>query len=334
MTKLHLLGTAIALALTASAQAADVKVINDDAWFAEGPIWYQDKLFYVEYGRNTVDVWDGKKNEIFWKMDGCGPSAVLPTAKGEFVVTCYDSNSIGRISADGKTLDAYDKDKDGKPFSGPNDFAPDKDGGIYFTGSGKGGAAIDASAYYIGKDGSVAKVADDLHNANGLVMSNDGKILYLVETEDNRIIEFDVAADHSLSTGASSCGWTTCSRTSRISGRTASRWTTPARCISARARARSTHPARSSSSIRTPSFFARCRCRPRRCRTSHSVRTRRNSTSWPWTRSTLRHGTARSMRYRTSSRYRARLIGSRHAGWMAGQPAIQPPSTIRLTPVM
>ncbi|RWF73771.1 MAG: hypothetical protein EOQ34_07575 [Mesorhizobium sp.] len=146
-----------------------------------------------------MDVWDGKKNAIFWKMDGCGPSAVLPTATGEFVVTCYDNNTIGRISADGKTLPAYDKDTDGKPFSGPNDFAPDKEGGIYFTGSGKGGPLIDASAYYIGKDGSVKKVAGDLHNANGLVMSNDGKMLYLVETEDNRIIEFDVGADHSLS---------------------------------------------------------------------------------------------------------------------------------------
>ena len=41
----------------------------------------------------------------------------------------------------------------------------------------------------IGKDGSVTKEAGDLHNANGLVMSNDGNILYLVETEDNRIID-------------------------------------------------------------------------------------------------------------------------------------------------
>lgn len=198
MIKQHLLSAMFTLALAASAHAADVKVINDDAWFAEGPVWYQDKLYYVEYGRGTVDVWDGKKNDIFWKMDGCGPSAVVPTASGEFIVTCYDSNTIGHISADGKTLPAYDKDSDGNPFSGPNDFAPDRQGGVYFTGSGKGGPLMDASAYYIGKDGSVKKVAGDLHNANGLVMSNDDKILYLVETEDNRIIAFDVQADHSL----------------------------------------------------------------------------------------------------------------------------------------
>jgi len=48
-----------------------------------------------------VDIWDGADNKIFWKQDGCGPSAVVVDAKGEFLVTCYDSNSIGRISADG-----------------------------------------------------------------------------------------------------------------------------------------------------------------------------------------------------------------------------------------
>jgi sugar lactone lactonase YvrE len=193
-----LLALSLALGFATAAQAADVKVINKDAWFPEGPIWYQDKLFYVEYGRNTVMTWDGKENKVFWKQDGCGPSAVLPTAAGDFVVTCYDSNSIGRISADGKTEEPYTKDTDGHPFVGPNDFAPDKKGGIYFTGSGKGGPLIDASAYYITKDGKVNLAADDLHNANGLAVSNDGMILYLVETEDNRIIAFDIQDDGSL----------------------------------------------------------------------------------------------------------------------------------------
>lgn len=188
----------LAVTCATPALAQEAKVINPDAWFAEGPIWYHDKLFYVEYGRNTVMTWDGTKNAVFWKQDGCGPSAVLPTSTGDFVVTCYDSNSIGRISAEGKTLEPLTKDSDGAAFVGPNDFAPDKKGGIYFTGSGKGGALIDASAYYIGKDGTVKRVAGDLHNANGLVLSNDGKILYLVETEDNRIIAFDVQDDGSL----------------------------------------------------------------------------------------------------------------------------------------
>ena len=170
--------------LMSAAWAADIKVINADAWFPEGPVWYQGKLYYVEYGRNTIMTWDGTKNDTFWKQDGCGPSAVVTNAAGEFLTTCYDSGTIGRISADGKTLTPYSKDANGHGFVGPNDLAPDKKGGVYFTGSGHEGPAIDASVYYINKDGTtVTQVADDLHNANGLAVSNDGKTLYVIETE-------------------------------------------------------------------------------------------------------------------------------------------------------
>ena len=118
------------------ARAADVRVLNDDAHFAEGPIWYQGKLYYVEYDRNSVTTWDGAKNTIFWSKKGCGPSAVIPTARGEFLTTCYDSGTLGHIAADGRDLPPYSHDKDGNAFVGPNDFAPDRHGGIYFTCSG------------------------------------------------------------------------------------------------------------------------------------------------------------------------------------------------------
>jgi gluconolactonase len=182
------------------ARAADVKVLNDDAHFAEGPIWYHGKLYYVEYGRNSVTTWDGSRNSIFWSKPGCGPSAVTPTARGEFLVTCYDSGAIGRISADGKDLPPYTHDKDGHPFVGPNDFAPDHHGGIYFTCSGTApGPVIDGKIFYLAADGTIRQMATDVHSANGIVVSNDGSILYAIETEDHRLIQFKIEADASLS---------------------------------------------------------------------------------------------------------------------------------------
>jgi gluconolactonase len=182
------------------ARGADVKVLNDDAHFPEGPIWYQGKLYYVEYDRNSVTTWDGAKNHLFWVKPGCGPSAVIPTASGEFLTTCYDSGTIGRISAAGKDLPPYSHDKDGHPFVGPNDFAPDHRGGIYFTCSGTApGPVIDGKIFYLAADGTITQEATDVHSANGIVVSNDGKILYVIETEDNRLIEFKIGADGSLS---------------------------------------------------------------------------------------------------------------------------------------
>jgi len=190
----------VTLALVSTANGAEVKVINDDAHFAEGPIWYQGKLYYVEYDRNSVTTWDGTRNAIFWSKPGCGPSAVLPTSRGEFLVTCYDSGSIGHVAADGRDLPAYTHDKEGHPFVGPNDFAPDRRGGIYFTCSGTApGPVIDGKIFYLAPDGRITQEATDVHSANGIVVSNDGGTLYAVETEDNRLIQFKIGAAGSLS---------------------------------------------------------------------------------------------------------------------------------------
>ena len=191
---------ALFVAAAAHAQADAVKVLNDDAHFAEGPIWHHGKLYYVEYDRNSVTVWDGTKNSVFWSKAGCGPSAVIATARGEFLTTCYDSGTIGRISAEGKDLPPYSHDRDGNRFVGPNDFAPDRHGGIYFTCSGTApGPKIDGRIFYLAADGTISLRASDVHSANGIVVSLDGKTLYAIETEDHRLIRFNIGADGSLS---------------------------------------------------------------------------------------------------------------------------------------
>jgi sugar lactone lactonase YvrE len=181
------------------ARADGVRVLNDDVHFPEGPVWYHGKLYYVEYDRNSVTTWDGKKNAIFWSQKGCGPSAVVPTVRGDLVTTCYDNGSIGHMSADGKELPAYTHDKDGNPFVGPNDFAPDGHGGMYFTTSGTPGPVINGKVFYMAADATISQEASDVHSANGLAVSKDGKVLYVVETEVHRLIQFKIGPGASLS---------------------------------------------------------------------------------------------------------------------------------------
>jgi gluconolactonase len=193
-------GLLVMAVAAAGARAEGVRVLNEDAHFAEGPIWYQGKLYYVEYDRNSVTTWDGARNTVFWSKQGCGPSAVIPTARGEFLTTCYDSGTIGRISADGEDLPPYTHDKDGNPFVGPNDFAPDRHGGMYFTCSGTApGPVIDGKIFYIGPDGAISQKAAHVHSANGIVVSNEGTTLYAIETEDHRLLQFKIGPDGSLS---------------------------------------------------------------------------------------------------------------------------------------
>jgi sugar lactone lactonase YvrE len=185
--------------------AAGVVTLNGDAYFPEGPIWHGGKLYYVEYGRNAVMTWDGHKNAVFSAEKGCGQSAVAPFGRDEFLTTCYDNGSIGRMAADGTVLPAYTHDKEGNGFLGPNDLAPDTHGGVYFTASGHLGAVSDGKVFYIAADRSITQVATGLHNANGLAVSRDGTLLYVVETEERRLLQFKIGATagQSASTTAS-----------------------------------------------------------------------------------------------------------------------------------
>ena len=87
--------------VSASALAADVTVINDKAFFPEGPVMVDGKLLYVEYGANRATLWDGKSNTEFWHQDGCGPSAIVPFGDN-YAVTCYDSGQMAVVSKAGQ----------------------------------------------------------------------------------------------------------------------------------------------------------------------------------------------------------------------------------------
>lgn len=182
------------------ALAQDVTVINDAAKFPEGPEVIDGKLYYVEYGGNTIQIWDGSANSVFWQQDGCGPSALLRMGDGSFFVTCYDSGSMAHVGADGATLANLDKDTDGNALLGPNDITSDGKGGAYFTASGPWESGpIVGKVYHLATDGTIKMLADDLHYANGITLSADGSRLLVNESEAARVISFAVGADGSLS---------------------------------------------------------------------------------------------------------------------------------------
>lgn len=199
MRVIHLTGFVVSLLLALACRAGDFTILNDDVRFPEGPVWHDGKLYYVEYDRNSITVWDGRSNRIFATLKGCGPSAVIVNAHGEFLTTCYDSGTIGRLSASGKPLPPFEHDRNGNGFTGPNDFAADRVGGLYFTASGHPGAAVDGKVFYIAADGTITLAASDLNAANGLAVSLDDSTLYVIETEAHRLLQFHIGPSGHLS---------------------------------------------------------------------------------------------------------------------------------------
>lgn len=180
------------------AVAQEPQVIADKVAFPEGPYVEDGTLFFTEYAGNKVNLWDGSSLKTVWEGQGCGPSAILPLGE-DLVVTCYDNGTIARIGRDGKKIATYDKAADGGALQGPNDFAEDGKGGVYFTASGPWESGpIVGKVFHLRPDGAIRQVADDLHYANGIARGADGR-LYVNESEAGRVISFAAADDGSLS---------------------------------------------------------------------------------------------------------------------------------------
>jgi gluconolactonase len=181
----------------ALAPAADgVEVVATDLQFPEGTIFVGSTLYFVDYVSSDVLRLNGRKTEVVWHRDGCGPNGLAAVPAG-LLVACYDSGTVVQISLDGKILETLRADDHGQPFVAPNDLATDARGGVYFTASGN--ASVTGKVYYRSADRRVREVASGIRYANGLVVSLDGKTLYLAESSADRLLAFAVAADGALS---------------------------------------------------------------------------------------------------------------------------------------
>jgi gluconolactonase len=200
-----------------------MKVIAEDLWFPEGPVWLGDgSLLVVEIRRKTLTrVWlDGRK-KVVAELGG-GPNGAAMGPDGH----CYVVNNGGfafKQRADGKWVTAgtpedyvsgrvervnietgrfevlYDK------LRGPNDIVFDAHGGFYFTDPGKTRHRDwdRGSVGYAKADGSmIRELVFPIHKPNGVGLSPDGKTLYVAETESARLWAWDLKGPGELAAPA------------------------------------------------------------------------------------------------------------------------------------
>ena len=178
-----------------------VRTINADASYPEGPLWVHGTLFYTEYGNETIMTWDGKRNRVLWKRNGCGPSGLLETVKGTLLLTCGDNNTLVELTRRGKTIRTIRRDSAGGILEGPNDLTQNPRGGIYFTDSGFNGLQVHGSGTvdYFAPNGSIRRVAGGIRYSNGIGVTPNDKTLLVAESQANRVLSYQIAPDGSLS---------------------------------------------------------------------------------------------------------------------------------------
>jgi gluconolactonase len=178
------------------AQAQQAETIATGLGFPEGTIFVGDTLFFVDYARSDVLRLAGGRVEKVWHQDGCGANGLIAVPEG-LLVACYANGTVVAITRDGKLLRIFSRDDAGHTFNRPNDLAADGKGGVYFSASGAAGETP-GKVFYLTPDRRVREVASDFHNSNGLVVSLDGRLLYVAESDADRVLVFSIAPDAGL----------------------------------------------------------------------------------------------------------------------------------------
>ena len=197
----------------------EMKLIASGLQFPEGPVALSDgRVLVVEIKRGTVSAVspDGSVEQVATTGGGPNGAAVGPDGKlyvcnnggfewqevMDFLVpghqpADYIGGRIQRVDIDtGEVEDVYTECA-GNPLRGPNDIVFDREGGFYFTDHGKVRArdGDKAVVYYATTDGSsITEILYDLHHANGIGLSPDGRHLYVAETHTGRVWTWEIDA--------------------------------------------------------------------------------------------------------------------------------------------
>jgi gluconolactonase len=191
------------------AGAKPEKITGDMVFDTAGsPCWVNGVIYFTnnnfdDLAKTRVMKME-KPGDIQVIRQNSGMTATLKLDRGGNFLACeMMGHRIIEMDASGKVLRTVVSEYGGKRIDGPNDIAIDQSGGFYFTDSqfiGTEQKMQDKPAvYYVKTDGTVIRVADGVEFPNGLALTPDGKILYLLNTNGKYILAYDVNADATLS---------------------------------------------------------------------------------------------------------------------------------------
>jgi len=186
---------------------ASLVKLSGDFIFTEGPAAdARGNVYFTDQPNDRIMVWDIKTGlSVF--MQPSGRSNGLFFDKDGNLWSCADNkNELWKISPE-KRVEIITGSFNGKLFNGPNDLWISRDGGVYFTDPyyqrpwwEHKSMPQDKQAVYFLKPNhkTIARVADDLQQPNGIVGTPDGKTLYVADISGNKTWSFSINSDGTL----------------------------------------------------------------------------------------------------------------------------------------
>ncbi|HRQ88431.1 MAG TPA: DUF1080 domain-containing protein [Bacteroidia bacterium] len=178
-------------------EGAEFRKLADGFRFTEGPALAPDgTLYFTDIPNERIHIYDPAtgKTSVYREASGQA-NGLFFTPAGALLVCEGGARRVTRTDHTGKTT-VLAETYEGKKLNSPNDIAPDGVGGFYFTDPryGKGDdREIDVEAvYYIDRGGKLTQVIADLVRPNGVILSPDGKTLYIADEGAGTLHAYDI----------------------------------------------------------------------------------------------------------------------------------------------
>ncbi|WP_161602114.1 SMP-30/gluconolactonase/LRE family protein [Tautonia marina] len=166
-----------------------MRQVATDFLFTEGPAAdTQGNVYFTDVRGNTIYRIDrdGNVSPFLENSEGC--NGLMITRDGRLIACQGGGKRIIAIHPDSKEIDVIADSFEGQPFDRPNDLVLDRQGGIYFTDPGIG------AVYYIDAERSVHRILTDLPRPNGILLSPDGRTLYVLPSGTPDVLSYVLAA--------------------------------------------------------------------------------------------------------------------------------------------
>ena len=153
-------------------------------------------VLFAQEQSDSIRKLDANGKEYIYVRDAHGPGAVSLDAEGRlftvqrtctdsarpFYQSCQELTMVAMLAPERRVL--ANSFADGRTLGRLNDVMADGKGGAFFTSGG---------AFHVSAAGVVTTVADQNIRSNGIMLSPDGKTLYV--TNDTVVVAFDVQPD-------------------------------------------------------------------------------------------------------------------------------------------
>jgi gluconolactonase len=172
--------------------------------FTEGPLWHpvEQELTFSDVNGNDMYRWSDKRGLIVFRRPSQGANGNAWDQQGRLITCEHFGRRVSRTNLDG-SIETVALAYDGRLLNSPNDLICVENGDILFTDPPYGLRRPDGSfaapdlpfqgVYRVSvSDGSIQLLADDFDRPNGLVMTEDGRRLYVADTARHHVRVFDV----------------------------------------------------------------------------------------------------------------------------------------------